>query len=246
MKERPRLASVLAAVALASFAQGCDQRFEFDVGRAGAGAGGLGVAGSVAVTGGMAPAGGMSGSASGGASNAAGGGGLAGQAGSGGVTTTCGSLAACSLGLHCADERCVQCANDLDCAAYGLPRCELTRHRCVACLMTADCADDFACDALANRCLQTCQQDGDCPNGAHGCDDGRQVCYQCDEDRECAASPLGSLCASDGSGCVQCRRDTDCSNQHCDQLTGRCVECRDGLDCASELCNPTTFSCSVN
>lgn len=218
----------------------CDRRFEYDVETSGA-AGTLTTGGGGASGG--SPAGGSvgGGSVPGGSAGAA-----AGEAGSGGSESkACGALAECSLGTHCADEQCVQCAEDADCVAYALPRCDLTRHRCVACVSTADCQPGFACDSLANRCLLTCSGEGTCPKTAHGCDERRSVCYQCDEDRECASSALGHLCASDGSGCVQCRKDADCPNQHCDQLSGRCVECRDGRDCTSLLCDPATFTCAA-
>jgi hypothetical protein len=188
------------------------------------------------------------GAAGGGGGLGLGGGGTAsaGSAGSGELGGAgqgpCGDVAACPEGLHCSDDLCWQCASDSDCTASGLTRCEPARHRCVACLTTADCDVGYACDSLAHRCLKKCGGDVDCKD-QHGCDEQRLVCYRCDEDRECSDSPLGSLCASDGSGCVLCRKDADCQNQRCDQLSGSCVDCRDGLDCASRLCNPTTFTC---
>jgi len=113
----------------------------------------------------------------------------------------------------------------------------------VACIETADCQMGFSCDALANHCLQQCKLDADCPASADGCDGLRRVCYQCDEDEECLLSPLGHLCASDHSSCVQCRSDVDCSGQLCDSLSGRCVDCRDASDCESGLCSPMTGAC---
>ena len=242
------LGSALAiALTLGLGSSACDDSFLFDVTMAGAG----GTAGSAGATfsgttgngaagGGRAPGLGVGGTAAGGtagSSDAGGGGGTA--------QTSCGDVAACPADLHCSGNLCSQCARDEDCTASGLPRCEPTRHRCVACLTTADCEVGHACDSLAHRCLKRCGEDIDC-KGQHGCDELRLVCYQCDEDHECRGSPLGALCASDGSGCVQCRKDADCPNQLCDQLTGRCVDCRDGLDCPSRLCSPTTFTCLSN
>jgi hypothetical protein len=213
-------------------APACNQRFEFDVASAGGGAGG-----AVSPRGG-APAGGVAAS---GASAHGGDGGA--EVGEGAAPGACGMLGECAASLHCAAGLCSQCAADADCAVYDLSRCEPTRHRCVSCLTSADCVAGFACDSLANHCLQACREDEDCPATAHGCDERRLVCYQCDEDRECATSPLGHLCATDGSGCVECRKETDCPGRHCDQLAGRCVDCRDALDCTSLTCDPTTFSC---
>lgn len=222
----------LTIVALIAFIPACNQRFEFDTEPGGAGPAGSPMT-SAGTSNGAFPSGGTGGAgAAGGEPGTAGGG-----------SKACGALSECTAGTHCADGACVQCAVDADCAAYGLPRCEPTRHRCVPCLDTSDCERGFACDPLANRCLQSCPNDDACPANAHGCDERRQVCYQCDEDRECAKSSIGHLCASDGSGCVQCRKETDCPNQHCDQLSGRCVECRDGVDCESRICNPMTFTC---
>jgi hypothetical protein len=247
----PRLQRWLGSnvvLGLVTLAFACDRRFEFDTEAGGAGGGGL-----PAVTGGSSLGGaaggisggngGVSGTAPAGAGTGNAGAAAAGEAGTGG-STACGTLAEFTAGTHCSDGGCVECVSDLDCATYGFARCEPMRHRCVACLSTADCEAGFACDSLANRCLQTCVDDDACPITAHGCDERRQVCYQCDEDRECATSANGHLCASDRSGCVQCRKETDCPNQHCDQLSGRCVECRDGGDCVSRICDPKTFSCT--
>jgi hypothetical protein len=245
------------ALALGLGSSACNDRFQFDVPVAGAGgAAGTGGVGGVAAGGTTAGNGGVAaGGTTAGNGGVAAGGGEAGRAGNSGsdavggsggtALTACGNVAACPADLHCAGNLCAQCANDADCGPSGLPRCDLIRHRCVACVMTADCEVGFACDSLANRCLKKCKEDVDC-KGLHGCDEGRLVCYHCDEDKECAGSALGSLCASDGSGCVQCRKDADCPNQHCDQLVGRCVACRDGTDCPSHLCSPSTFTCLPN
>lgn len=238
----------LAVAWLGALNSACDRRFEFDVESGGAAGTAMMMNGGDAPGGSTsAGSGGSAGDGVGGSGNQAGvaGGGAAGGGATGGTASTaCGDLAECTLGTHCAEEHCVQCAVDADCQPYALPRCEPTRHRCVACLASSDCQPGFACDSLANRCLQTCLEDENCPVDAHGCDERRLVCYQCDEDRECATSPLGHLCASDGSGCVQCRKEADCPGQHCDQLSGRCVECRDGRDCTSQACDPTSFTCA--
>ena len=235
LRARRPLGIALAVAALASLNPACDQRFEFDTEPEGAGAGGSPITNAGSSNGG---------STSGGIGGVSAAGGEPGTAGD--SSTACGTLSECSEGTHCTGGVCAQCAADTDCVGNGLTRCEPTRHRCVACLDTSDCGHGFACDSLAYRCLQTCLDDDSCPASAHGCDERRQVCYQCDEDRECAKSAIGQLCASDGSGCVQCRKEADCPAQHCDQLSGRCVDCRDGADCASQICNPTTFSCVPN
>lgn len=206
----------------------CNRRFEYDVPRGG-GAGDLGAGGQT-----------LGGSASGG-----GGAGVAGSgAGASGAGESCGAGPACPAELHCVEGACYQCAGDADCGTLDLGRCDPTRHRCVQCLVAADCPGDSGCDPIANHCLRICGQDLPCPEDAHGCDEERMVCYACDEDYECEQSPLGSLCAPDGSGCVECRGSLGCDPpRYCDELTGRCVECRDGSDCASKLCDPKLHSC---
>ena len=206
-------------------ATACNDRFSFDVPLVGN------------VEGGAQPQAGSTGAAPGGAGVSAGGTGAA---------LGCGEHAACGPNLHCVDGHCHPCAGDGDCMQPGLAHCDAQRHRCVACLTTADCSDGFSCDTFANRCLQACKTLGDCAANAHGCDEKRGVCYQCDEDRECAKSALGALCALDGSGCVHCRSDTDCSGlQHCDPLLGHCVECRDWRDCDAGVCDPIAGVCQA-
>jgi hypothetical protein len=219
-------------------APACNDRFDFDV-PVGSG----GAAGSQPTAGTPPTAGTTAGSVS--AGTAAGGSaGASGASGGAPISSEmCGALPSCPAPLHCADGTCAQCKSDSDCTTVGLSRCEPTRHRCVACLQASDCAQGFTCDPLANRCLQKCDENVACPIDAHGCDESRSVCYECDEDHECFGSMLGNLCASDGSGCVECRKEADCPGRHCDQLTGRCVDCRDALDCVSRLCDAVAGSC---
>jgi hypothetical protein len=237
------------ALCVSGAGAGCNSRFDFDENAAGIGgtssSGASGLGGMVSGgTGGSSATGGSSSAAAGtGGMSGSGSGGLAGSKGSGeGGTDDCGSPG-CPAPLHCADGNCAECAHDQDCKVYGLARCDPDRYRCVACLEASDCPVGFACDALASRCLQKCQTDSNCPASSHGCDGARLVCYQCDEDRECSGSPRGSLCASDGSGCVQCRKSTDCLGQFCDQLTGKCVVCRNSADCPAGSCSPTSHTC---
>lgn len=198
----------------------CNGRFDFDV---------------------PPPEGGRGGSGGDGGASATGAGG-ANPGGSGGAVG-CGTRRECPDVLHCSQGKCVECGIDADCSSAEAPRCDSSRRRCVACLLDTDCKVGFTCDDLANRCLRVCGEKMACPPTAHGCDEGRGVCYECDADHECSASPLGPRCAADGSGCVQCRVDGDCTGQFCDPLTGRCVGCRDGGDCATGLCDPGAHVC---
>jgi Cys-rich repeat protein len=215
------------AVGLLILAAACDERFEFDIpaaaGLAGGGSAGL-------------ESGGAGGAGTAGAGAGSGGGGTGGD-------SPCGRHPACPSGLHCAGGECRACATSTDCTEPGRTRCDLTRYRCVECIDSSECAEGFRCDTLANRCLMACRNVSDCPSTAHGCNGSRGICYECDEDRECARSASGPFCAPDGSACVQCREDTDCDALLCDPLTGQCVECRDGLDCATGLCEPLEHVC---
>ena len=237
-----RSARLCAALAGCWFSLGtaCHERFEFDVPAGSGGRGGSAGAGLASGAGGSE--GGTAGAAaSGGNTNSTGG--TASQAGAPDLPDRCGEHESCPSGLHCGDGECQECATDADCVGAGSKRCDLTRYRCIECITTSDCAEGFRCDPLGNRCLMACAERSDCLATAHGCNATRGVCYECDDDRECARSALGPLCALDGSGCVQCRDDDECDELLCDPLTGRCVECRDGLDCASRLCDPLEHVC---
>lgn len=231
-------AALSAGLWLLLLTAACNDRFEFDVepatsGAAGAGGSVIGVAG-----------GGVAGVSVGGTSaGAAGSGAAGGGSGGSGGASACGAGPPCPAGLRCVTGECHECAEDADCSTPGLGRCDALRHRCVECVDKADCASDFACDELANRCLRICSEQLKCPATAHGCDEARGVCYECDGDHECSDSPLGPFCAADGSGCVTCKSDEDCSGQRCDQLRGKCVDCRDGRDCTSRLCDPESHAC---
>lgn len=200
-------------------ASSCDDRFEFDVPVAGAGGSVAGSSGRPSTDGGAGRSGGASGS------------------------PACGASPPCPASLSCVAGECVECTSDGDCSSELAPHCALELHRCVTCVEDTDCAPGSKCDELANHCLPICGEGVSCPLTAHGCDEQRGVCYQCDEDRECRSSPRGPLCATDGSGCVSCRTDSDCGSQHCDPLGGVCVDCRDGADCSSARCEPVLHTC---
>ncbi len=232
--------SLIAAwLALLVGVSACDDRFEFDIPAAGS-AGSAGSAAGSAGSSGSAAEAGRGGGSSGD------GGGAGATAGAGGApdsTTACGELPECPASLRCVDERCRECASDADCSLPERQHCDTARSRCVNCRDAGDCPAGFVCDQRANRCLQSCSRTLKCPTTAHGCDEARGVCYECDGDHECMSSALGPFCAADGSGCVACESDEQCAGALCDPLTGRCVDCRDGDDCSSGLCDPHTAAC---
>ena len=243
---RPRALGALALTLPIWFALpffGCDSRFYFDESTPAGSGGDTTQAGTFTVAGAATAGGGVAGGGAAGSGGTRAESGATSQAGGGAAPVGCGGPKPCPGTLRCVDEQCVECAADADCTVEPSKRCNLDRHRCVGCLVAADCAQGLACDALAGHCLPKCHEEVDCPEDAHGCDEQRSVCYQCDEDRECATSPLGHLCANDGSGCVECRKDADCPGRHCDSLNGRCVDCARAADCSSAWCDVAAGTC---
>jgi Cys-rich repeat protein len=148
--------------------------------------------------------------------------------------------------LHCdsSSGRCVECVVDEDCADHSLHRCAPESRRCVECQVSRDCAAGSICDATLNRCFRSCGDADDCLASDHGCDERRGVCIGCDRDVECQASSV-SFCATDETGCVECRADSNCAaGLVCDAVFGKCVQCRDTRDCAAgTYCDPLTYAC---
>lgn len=201
---------------------GCYERLEFDV-----------------------PAGG-----SGGAS--AGSGGAGGQA-----SATAGSGGACSRDTDCAlaslrcdlqSGICFECVADPDCQARGLARCDAALHRCVECGIDQDCQTDYACDLTTRTCAQRCAEDEECPVAAHGCDETRLICVECeaDDDDGCALYPDRPYCLVPGNRCAECLTDANCApGLHCDTITGKCLGCRDSRDCSvGQACEPAGHVCA--
>jgi Cys-rich repeat protein len=170
------------------------------------------------------------------------------DAGSRAATDGCSGDQDCGLeSLHCdaTQGRCVECVVDQDCGEPDRPRCDGVLNRCVGCKVARDCPTGSSCDSATQRCLRSCREEVDCALTDHDCDERRGVCLQCDDDAECATSEGGRYCASDGTGCVQCRLDAQCgAGAVCDLLLGRCVACRDTRDCApGTFCDPVAHGC---
>jgi Cys-rich repeat protein len=156
-----------------------------------------------------------------------------------GDLATCTADADCLLpSLHCNAGRCVQCAKDTHCGP-GAPRCDTTQFRCVACVMSSDCAGGYVCKT--GLCAPPCT--GGCPMSSR-CDDG--ACVQCDDGLGCASSPAGPYCV--GHACASCRDDSDCggATPRCDGVARRCVQCEAHTDCtaaATPLCDIARGTC---
>ncbi len=208
-------------------AGGCYERLEFDVPQAGAG-------GQVS----------------------AGSAGLGGQAGVTAAGTTAGGTAGCTGDADCrlASLRCdlqsgicFECVADSDCQARGLARCDAALHRCVECGINQNCKSGFDCDLTTRTCAQQCEEDEACPTAAHGCDDVRLICVECeaDDDDGCALYPGRPYCMIPGNRCGECLSDVNCApGLHCDNITGKCLGCRDSRDCPStQACEPAGHIC---
>jgi hypothetical protein len=86
-----------------------------------------------------------------------------------------------------------------------LPVCDVTRGVCVTCTDGAGCfAPSAVCDVAAGN--------------------GRGACVTCTAQKGCAAPTPMCLMDSNGSRCVQCEADTDCSAPLvCDHATNHCA-----------------------
>ena len=192
----------------------------------------------------------------GGSGDAGGSGGAAGSGGAGGRGGAAGGTAGagcaidedCGLAsLHCVPSGggCVECDSDTHCGASGLPRCDRTLHRCVACIAKADCPATQDC--LAAHCTTTCVDGATpgCPAGS-SCEEG--YCYTCGHDGlSCADLPATPFCLSPPWICAGCRNDADCggSTPRCDPVRHACVRCVASPDCpaTARFCDPATGAC---
>jgi len=153
-------------------------------------------------------------------------------------------------------EECVSCRDDaaaglLDTGCTSVtPICDALRQTgeiCVECLGDSDCttAGDV-CDEGTNLCVPCVDsaplagQDEGCPNPADPiCDDrgatGTETCEECIDTialgQDLGCTPLLPVCdeaAVGGHDCVECTKNTDCSNgETCQQATHTCAPCFD-------------------
>jgi Cys-rich repeat protein len=136
------------------------------------------------------------------------------------------------------------------CAANMI--CDLANNRCVQCLADPDCASqptNKTCDTRrsgttmlpADRCVQ-CIDNTQCPPGAT-CNMANLCSTQCGT-MTCTGAMGNSVCDLPNNRCVQCLSDGDCAsqatNKTCDLRpnmqglpTGRCIGCLDNTQCAA-------------
>lgn len=150
--------------------------------------------------------------------------------GDGGGSRACSATEACASPLVCnASGECVECVTDAQCAG-PTPACDATVGRCVGCRGAIGCSAPTICSPTRPVCLQTCQDNPDCPGFVDGC--RMNVCSACNEDDDCGAA---RYCDSPVGRCVSCLVDEHCAapTPRCDVSSGTCRACATNADCAA-------------
>ena len=124
-----------------------------------------------------------------------------------------------SLGQVCVGSRCVDCAQDSDCALQGLANRICADNKCqIKCTKDTDCAAFFRCDTGTSACVKSgCQSDRDCiltsSNPLSTCNQTTHDCeVPCQSDLEmlvrCKCRELAGVCqlALRGRGLRERRR----------------------------------------
>ena len=186
------------------------------------------------------------------------------------VTSTHTCAPGCTGGRNCPADggvceqnsgACVECLGDNDCLDPAAKSCDLTTHRCFACVagVSDNCPAGAYCGTDQNgksRCLAGCKADKDCPlsvgDGGAGdpalktCDPKKHVCIECAADADC---PLGRVCKGDrcAEGCTDthgCANNLGCCNGYCADVTfdsnncGSCGRiCPNGNNCCAATCS---------
>ena len=132
-----------------------------------------------------------------------------------------GDSTGCPQGQFCTPDgsTCVGCRTSADCGSSA-PAC--VSSQCAVCNPGTNegCASNEKCLG-GTSCVQ-CIGNGDCPSSNPICGTDH-VCHVCTGDS--TGCPAGEFCMPDGSKCVVCRSDTDCTSPG----LGRCLP--DGSAC---------------
>ncbi len=170
-------------------------------------------------------------------------------------TDTCPAGSYCNTESACA----IGCRTNEECdtlTSGASPFCDIARHRCVACLSSADCSDGMACSP-SGTCTNTCTgtDAGNCASTNQTCCGG--FCVDTDADPlNCSACGLacsttnGQPTCKGGACTWACDQGyTHCQqgNTGCETNTGsdpaRCGSCSN--DCSLTVQNATGILCSV-
>ncbi len=124
----------------------------------------------------------------------------------------------CAPAQHCdpGTRRCLDgCHRDEGCASTpAAPRCDPTRHVCVACLEDAQCGAGEGC--VANQCVRGCSPGRPCPGGQSCC--GGSCVDTRTSAAHCGACGAGCMSANGAPACV----GSVCAVGMCDPGFGDC------------------------
>lgn len=137
----------------------------------------------------------------------------------------------------CVLSRCVECANNANCAQkFDVALCDVDAGRCVECLNDEDC---LALENGTSRCDATgvcrvCIVASDCPQPAT-CNAKFNCVAACCSSADCTADVNAPVCDPNTSTCVACSATTPCTSGTCDPDSGRCVECNLSEECPAAV-----------
>jgi len=162
--------------------------------------------------------------------------------------TSCGTTS-CTLNptgnniCDLANNRCVGCFTDTDCADETTDKaCDtsinptnmLPRFACEECVTAAHCPANNVC--IDNECEPSCTTDAQCSADGGGnsphCNPTTKICAECGADAHCGG--MTPYCSPDGD-CEQCMNDSHCAAQTprilCNPTNYTCVQCIDATQC---------------
>ena len=278
MKQLTWLIALLAATPALYVACGGDEATTTSTGTASGGTGGSGTGGSGTGGAGGTATGGAGGATGGSAGTGTGGSaGSAGKAGAGGgmmdAGVMCGTMT-CSTNptgnnvCDTANNRCVDCLNNMDCEVETTNKiCDtrltgmmmLPAYQCVQCVASTDCPAGATC-GTNNQCTTMCGT-ANCstnPTGNDICDLPNNRCVDCMNDIDCAVETTNKWCDTTTLNmaglpvysCEECLVTAHCAaNQVC--IDNNCENtCMTDTECSADgggnnpRCNPTTRTCA--
>jgi len=231
------IAGIVAAPSLSSCSGPCEEKLNCGpfVPPGGAGAGGA-VAEGGHETGGSSSG---KGGSTGGSASGNGGSTVGGMAGESGGDGGAGGIAERPCGGNCptdkpvckeANDTCVQCLKENDCAAGPMNKCD-AMNTCVECLVPDDCGTANKARCESGACVE-CERNDDCDHiaGKGVCDGG--TCVQCTiaDETACAGkscNPATNACTNTAVGsvstCKPCLTDSECVGGAQADPDARCV-----------------------
>ncbi len=115
------------------------------------------------------------------------------------------------------------------------------------CNINRPCGDGGACNPVIDRCVDSCENDGDCDNVCRKVDGGN-YCVECKSDKDCAGFCDRAGVSPTYTCYGDCKGDSNCEGEtpSCNFLTNLCSEseCENDEDCTGELNMPGLPHCS--